>query len=257
MQMKKYVRGLLNSGFVFGLIFTVKVGVALAAPVVLIDQSHDQRFVIEKDEPLQLSAFAAILKAEGFAVKSSAELFTDELLTGVDAVVISGPFKTIEPREVDVLLRFVERGGRLAAMLHIGSPFAVLLPRLEVDFTNYVLGEQENIIDNDPRNFQVKAFATHPLFGALDHFSLYGGWALMNTAPSARIIAKTSPLGWVDLNGDKKLSTGDVVQEFGVVVAGEFGAGRFVVFGDDALFQNRFLDESNRQLAKNLARWLK
>jgi hypothetical protein len=29
-----------------------------------------------------------------------------------------------------------------------------------------------------------------------------------------------------------------------------------VVFGDDALFQNRFLDGNNRVLAGNLARWL-
>ena len=79
----------------------------------------------------------------------------------------------------------------------------------------------------------------------------------MSTAPSSRIVASTSPKAWVDLNGDKKLSDGDVVQSFGVVAVGEVGAGRFVVFGDDAVFQNRFLDESNRQLAKNLSRWLK
>lgn len=29
------------------------------------------------------------------------------------------------------------------------------------------------------------------------------------------------------------------------------------LFGDDAIFQNRFLDEQNRLLAKNLARRLK
>ena len=79
----------------------------------------------------------------------------------------------------------------------------------------------------------------------------------MNTASSSRIVASTSSKGWVDLNGDKKLSKGDVVQAFGVVAVGESGAGRFVVFGDDAIFQNRFLDESNRQLAINLARWFK
>jgi hypothetical protein len=142
-------------------------------------------------------------------------------------------------------------------MLHVGSPFSNLLRRLEVDFTNYVLYEQESLIDNDPRNYQVKALSTNPLFGGIDHFSLYGGWALMNTAPTSSIVASTSPKGWVDLNGDKKLSKGDFVQAFGVVVVGEYGAGRFVVFGDDAIFQNRFLDESNRQLAKNLARWFK
>lgn len=239
------------------LFLSAAAGSVLAAPLVLIDQSHDQRFVIEKEEPLQLSAFAAILKEEGLAIKSLSETFTDELLKGVDAVVISGPFKPIEPHEVAVLRRFLEQGGRLAVMLHIGSPFADLLNNLDVDFTNYVLGEQENIIDNDTRNFQVKDLATHPLFAGIDHFSLYGGWALMNAASSAKIVASTSPNGWVDFNGDKKLSKGDVMQSFGVVVVGEIGAGRFVVFGDDAIFQNKFLDASNRQLARNLAQWLK
>jgi len=255
--MKRFIGGIILPAIVLGLFSYATVGYALAAPAILIDQSHEQRFLIENDEPLQLSSFAAILKAEGFSVKSSSAAFTDDLLKGIDAVVISGPFKNIDPQEVDVLLRFLESGGRLAVMLHIGAPFSDLLQRLEVDFTNYVLSEQEKIIDGDPKNFQVKALNTNLLFESMDHFSLYGGWALMSTAPSARIVASTSPKGWVDLNGDKKLSKGDIVQEFGVVAVGEVGAGRFVVFGDDAIFQNRFLDESNRQLAKNLSRWLK
>lgn len=255
--MKRAAYGLIMVVSACVLFLTAAAGTALAAPLVLIDQSHDQRFVVEKEGPLDLSAFAAILMEEGLAVKSSSETVTDELLKGVGAVIISGPFKPIEPQEVAALRRFLERGGRLAVMLHIGSPFADLLDNLDVDFTNFVLGEQENIIDNDTRNFQVKAFDTNPLFAGIDHFSLYGGWALMNTAASAKIVASTSPRGWVDFNGDKKLSKGDVMQSFGVVVVGEIGAGRFVAFGDDAIFQNKFLDASNRQLAKNLARWLK
>jgi len=255
--MKRFLSGVMQAAIVFGLLSSVPVASALAAPAILIDQSHDQRFLIENEGPLHLSVFSAILKEEGFSVKSSSATLTDELLKGIDAVVISGPFKNIDPQEVDVLHRFMESGGRLAVMLHIGSPFSDLLQRLDVDFTNYVLYEQESIIDGDPRNFQVKTLNSNLLFEKMDHFSLYGGWALMSTAPSARIVASTSPKGWVDLNGDKKLSKGDVVQAFGVVAVGEVGAGRFVVFGDDAIFQNRFLDESNRQLAKNFSRWLK
>lgn len=256
-MLKLHAKKLRSTLYGLFLFLSLAAGKALAEPLILIDQSHDQRFVIEKEEPLQLSSFAAILKEEGYVVRSSAAPFTDELLAGVDAVVISGPFTPIEPLEAAALRRFLERGGRLALMLHIGSPFTELLHTLEVDFTNFVVGEQENIIENDPKNFQVKDLATHPLFGGIDHFSLYGGWALMNTAPSARIIARTSPNGWVDFNGDMKLSNGDVVQAFGVVACGEVGAGRFVVFGDDAIFQNKFLDASNRQLARNLARWFR
>jgi hypothetical protein len=244
-------------GLVVVLSWLLFAGAAAAAPLVLFDQSHEQRFVIASDDPLHLSGLAAVMKGEGLDVRSSSGPLTAESLKGVDALIISGPFKALDAAEVAAVAHFVEHGGRLAAMLHIGSPFAELLQRLEVNFTNYVLYEQENIIDGDPRNFQVKTLQASPLFAGIDHFSLYGGWALMNSASHVKVVAATSPRGWIDVNGDRKLSKGDLVGSFGVVVTGELGAGRYVVFGDDAIFQNRFLDEQNRQLAKNLARWLK
>ncbi|HZV81959.1 MAG TPA: DUF4350 domain-containing protein [Geobacteraceae bacterium] len=231
--------------------------VAVAAPVLLFDQGHDQRFVVEKDGPLHLSQFAALLKEDGFDVKVNTSPFSADSLTGVDALVISGPFGMLKPEETEAVMAFLARGGKLALMLHIPGSVADLIHRLDVDFTNYVLSEQENVIGGDPRNFQVKNIITHPLFGSLDHFSIYGGWALMNTGNGARIIASTSDKGWVDLDGDKKLTKWDAVQSFGVVVEGTRGAGRFLIFGDDAIFQNKFLDEQNRQLARNLAKWLK
>lgn len=232
-------------------------GVAWAAPVVLFDLAHDQRFGIEKGEPLQLSEMAVLLQEAGLDVRNNTEPLTDGVLANAGALIISGPFTPLTADEVAAVVRFVKNGGRLALMLHIASPFTDLLRELDVDFTNYVLAEQQNLIDGDPRNFQVKALENDPLFAGIDHFSLYGGWALVNSAPTARIIASTSPQGWVDLNGDGRLSKGDVVQAFGVVVSGNLGAGRFLVFGDDAIFQNKFLDQQNRQLAKNLAQWLK
>lgn len=231
--------------------------VAVAAPVILIDQSHDQRFLADKEGDLHLSSFAGILREEGFIVRISTAPISDESLAGVDVVVISGAFRTIETGAVDAILRFLKGGGRLSVMLHIGPPFSDLLHRLDVDFSNLVLNEQENIIEGNAKNFQVKSLTTHPVFAGLNHFSLYGGWALMNTASTARIIASTSPKAWVDMNGDGKLSDGDIIDSFGLVVAGESGAGRFIVFGDDAIFQNKFLDKSNRLLARNLAGWLK
>jgi hypothetical protein len=241
--------------FLFAILFiTLPAG---AASVILVDQAHDQRFLVENNEPLHLSGFAAVLKEEGFTIRTGSEPLSDESLKDVDALLIAGPFKEIDLQEVDAVIRFLERGGRLSVMLHIGAPFSELFRRIDVDFTNFVLNEQENVIDGDPKNFQVKKLANHPLFSGLQHFSLYGGWALKNTAESSQVIASTSPRAWLDFNGDKRLSKGDIMQEFGVVVAGGLGRGRFVVFGDDAIFQNKFLDDSNRQLAKNLARWLK
>lgn len=141
-------------------------------------------------------------------------------------------------------------------MLHIGAPVAELLHRLEVDVSNGVVREREGVIKGESLNFYVTRLASHDLNKGLKQFNLYGGWALLNIGANAAIIAETSPTSWVDLNGDKKFSAGDAVQSFGVAVAGSIGKGKFVVFGDDAIFQNKFLDEVNILLGKNLVEWL-
>jgi hypothetical protein len=140
--------------------------------------------------------------------------------------------------------------------LHIQSPVRDLLQRLEVDYTNGTLHENRDVIDDNPQNFKVTSLAEHPLTAGLESFSLFGAWALRGTAPHSVILAETHEKSWVDLDRDRKFSSNDAAQSFGVIVAGELGRGRYVVIGDDALFQNRFFDKKNRQLAVNLVDWL-
>ena len=249
----------------FGKLMTtaVLVGVMLQAGVyrveagtVLFDQGHGERFLPDWSDPLDLSRLADLFRQQGFAIKSVTEPLTDEVLADADALVVSGPFLPVTPGEVDVIAAFLARGGRLSIMLHIGGPAGDLLHRLGVDFSNGVMREQRDIIAGNPLNFLVTRLEHHPLFEGVPQFSLYGGWALMNTADNTAVIATTSPEAWVDLDGDGKLSAADAVQAFGVVVAGKQGHGRFVVFGDDAIFQNKFLEAGNRALAVNLVSWL-
>ena len=141
-------------------------------------------------------------------------------------------------------------------MLHIAPPVRALLHRLDVDFTNGTLRETNQTIDDNPLNFKVGIMADHAVTAGLENFSVYGAWALRGTAPHTMILAETSSHGWVDLDRNNQLTEGDAVQMFGVMVAGKIGRGRYVVLGDDAVFQNRFLDESNRQLAIQLINWL-
>ncbi|MBW2690951.1 MAG: hypothetical protein JRC99_13660 [Deltaproteobacteria bacterium] len=154
------------------------------------------------------------------------------------------------------MIDFIDAGGGLAIMLHIAPPMRGLLHRLDVDFTNGTLRETNQLVEGNPINFKVSVLADHPVTTGLEGFSVYGVWALRGTASHTRILAETSQHGWVDLNHDNQLSNGDAVQRFGVMVAGKIGQGRYVVLGDDALFQNRFLDEDNRQLALQLVSWL-
>lgn len=224
------------------------------ASLVMFDQGHKQRFLIEDAGELQLSGLADAIRGTGSLVASTKNKLSDETLKGVSALVISGPFEALQPEEVDAVMRFIDGGGRLALMLHIGQPLAGLLARLDLDYSNAVLHERSNVIDADT-NFRITGLSAAPLFDGLSGFSAYGCWAL-NPGKNAAAAAQTSAQAWVDLNGDKTLSKGDIVGEFSVVVTGKSGAGSYAVFGDDAIFQNRYLDKDNLLLAGNLAGWL-
>lgn len=230
---------------------------ALAGPTVLFDQGHGQRFFLDKTGPLDLSSFAGVFRDAGYTVRIGEGALTDKSLTGVDVLVVSGAFQPFTAADLDTVTTFLGRGGRLCVMLHIGVPVGTLLQHIGVDYSNGVIHEKENLIMGDPLNFEVTRLESHPLLAGLQRFSLYGAWALMNVSDDARIIARTSPSSWIDLDGNQKLSYGDAVQSFGVAVAGRYGKGNFVVFGDDAIFQNKFLGPDNMRLAKNLAEWLK
>jgi hypothetical protein len=226
-------------------------------PVVLFDEAHAQRFVVGQQGQLDLSALSSVFQEQGLQIRTGRDPINEGTLSGVDALVISGPFAPLAPAEIAAALQFVERGGRLCVMLHIGPPVAELLQRLHVSISNGVIREQENLIDTDPLNFHVTRLTPHPLTQTLDRFDTFGAWALLNTADNVAAIAQTSPSAWVDLNRNQVLDGKDAVQSFAVIVAGRLGQGRFAVFGDDAIFQNQFLVGGNAVLAKNLARFLK
>ena len=227
-----------------------------ARPVALFDEGHGQRFLVEQNGPLDLSRLAEVLENQGFEIKTTTQLLTEPLLAHVDALVISGAFKSLTAAEVEATTGFVERGGRLSVMLHIGPPVADLLHRLHTSISNGVICEQENIIDDTCTNFRVTRLKPHDLTKGLQGFSVFGGWALLSTGGTTSMVAETSRRAWIDLNGDGKLGARDALQAFAVVVTGQVGRGHFVVFGDDAIFQNQFLQDGNLLLAKNLAAWL-
>ena len=224
------------------------------SPNILFDQGHGQRFLIADTGDLQLSKFSETLAATGAQLRQTTATLTDEALKAATALVISGAFTPLQPDEIDAVVRFVQNGGRLAIMLHIAPPLDALLTRLGVYYSTSVLHERENAIDRDI-NFRVTDLSPGPLTAGINSFSAYGVWALNPIAPITGI-ARTSSASWVDLNGDGVLNKGDAVGAFAIAVTGALGQGDFVIFGDDAIFQNRFLDDDNRKLAANLGKWL-
>ncbi len=228
-----------------------------AAPRMLFDQGHRQAFVIEKEGPLQLSGLAELFLQHGWQVEKTTGRLTGQALTDVDALIISGAFSPLNPDEVEAVLNFLQRGGRLAVMIHIGQPLLPLLHKLGVDAGNRVINENQQQPDGKTSNFMVHSFNPHPLTENLQSFAIYGGWPLRVFSRQGEYLAGTSPQAWVDMNQDRKLSKGDLVDRFNVLVAGTYGRGGFAVFADDAIFQNRFLQGGNKTLAANLSSWLR
>ena len=228
---------------------------ALAGPVVLFDQSHGQRFLVEANRPLDLSGLAGVFAGQGAEIKTSIFPISDSVLRGVNVLIISGPFTPITPPEVLAIMKFVYHGGKLAIMAHISQPLMGLLPQLGIAISSLAVAEQENIIGASNKEFMVKNLTPHPLTMGLKSFNIYGGWALLEKNKDITVIARTSPRAWVDLDQNGRLSGKDAVQAFAMVLAGRTGSGVFAVFGDDAIFQNRFLRDGNLTLARNLAAW--
>jgi hypothetical protein len=225
-------------------------------PRILFDEGHGQRFSADRSGELDLSGLASVFVQKGSTVITTHEQLSAGTLSGADVLVISGPFSPLSEQEIAAVMDFVGQGKSLAVMLHIGGPVVQLLLGLGVDVSNGVINEQKSMIGADPHNFQVSDLRKHQINRGLKKFSAYGVWAVMSFKDNSEIIAFTSPYAWVDLDGNGQLSAADAVQAFGVVVAGDLGKGRFAVFGDDAVFQNKFLTGDNLALARNLADWL-
>lgn len=233
-------------------------GAEAKKPVVIFDQGHGQKFLAEQTGVLHLSGLAGLFKTEGFEVRINIGQITDRVLATTGVVVISGAFRPLAAREIEAILRFVERGGRLCVMLHIPQPAAGLMSRFRIFASNGVLQEQENLLAHEPKDFFVTHLRQHAITDGIRKFSFYGGWALMSESPTGKVIAWTSSKAWIDLNRNNKFDAPpDARQAFGVVVTGTLGKGRYVIFGDDALFQNSFLVQENLKLGRNLVRWLK
>ncbi len=216
------------------------------APRILFDQGHRQAFLIEQDGPLQLSGLAGLFQQQGWQVGRSNSLLSEQTLASADALVISGAFSPFTPQEINSLMTYLQRGGKLAVMVHIGQPLLPLLHKLGVDVATRVINEQQQQASGKTIDFSVRSFRPHPLTRGLQEFSIYGGWPLRVFEQNGKALASSSAHSWVDIDNNNQLSPADVISPFDVIISGDYGRGSFVVFADDAMFQNKFLQGGNQ-----------
>lgn len=227
-----------------------------AAAEVLFDQGHGQRFLIEGERPLDLGGLAGVFRAQRARVRSTTAALSAQTLKEADILVIAGPFTDLAATEIAAVEDFLRQGGKLVIMAHIAQPLGSLLERLGVAISISPVQEGEHLLEGRPTEFSVEDLTSHPLLQGLSSFRVYGAWALLGRGETVQELARTSGRAWLDLDQDGQPGGRDPVRAFPLLVSGRLGRGTFVVFGDDALFQNRFLAGENLQLAKNLAAWL-
>ena len=110
-----------------------------------------------------------------------------------------------------------------------------------------VIHDSLNATQGKSTDFQVRTLAGHQLFSGIDHFNLYGGWALKPLNSTSGVLALTNASAWLDMRRDQ-------IRDHNP--QGQLGQREFIVFGDDAIFQNQFLVGNNLQMAKNMAAWM-
>jgi len=222
---------------------------------IVVDEGHGQRFSVASEGELQLSGLGMLAESSGHQIEIHKGPINNQVLLVARGLIISGPFTSYSVDEIRAIRSFAHRGGRIAIMIHVGPLNGLLLAGLGVQVSNGVLFDPQNPLGRGGREFSAHKFSHHPLFESVDSFNLYGAWALNTSASTARGIAFTGHRAWIDLHGQHN-STNNPVSSWAVVVSVEMGSGEVVVFGDDAIFQNRFLEGGNLRLAENLVKWL-
>ena len=224
------------------------------AASVLFEQGHGQRFVIERTGELDLSQLAGLFEQQAMTVVSSDQPLDQLRLDQHAMIVISGAFAPFGIDERRALLRYVEQGGRLVVLLHVGPLNGALLADFGVAVSNGVVFDPERATGAPTSDFRVDRLATHPLLQGVEQLKVYGAWAL-NPVADAESLLNASATAWMDLNRNRRQDSAEPVAPFSLAVIGRRGRGEYIVLGDDAIFQNRYLHAGNRQLAQNLVQW--
>ncbi|MGS2721487.1 hypothetical protein [Paraglaciecola aestuariivivens] len=260
-------------------------------PVILIDGAHHNFFV----QWGYLDPFIALAKADGFQVVISNKPFSDKGLQGVDVVMIitALPFnfteknsvtteQTFTKGELDALEAWVAKGGALLAFSE-HAPFDQAINPLLARFNTH--SSVGYIEDTNPAYYAHKASwlrfsaangllnTRHPITQgrnaseAINVIQSYGGSAVNTNSQFTNILAlSSSAINVIHPTGVGPSGAGD-----SQAIAGNFGLGRLVIFGDSNGFTAMIFNNDDgsqsiagftapnsqwQQMALNTLRWL-
>jgi ABC-type uncharacterized transport system involved in gliding motility auxiliary subunit len=231
---------------------------------------------VSSDGELGFSGLAAALATEGYQVRSLVTASLAEIPEDLDAVLLLGPRRPLRPESVAALERYLERGGRLVALLEPGvqSGIEPLLDRWGIQAPEGVIidpASGDGALGIRPIVYN---YETHPLARGLnpDRMTFFEGarpLVVHNTGPGdeVRRVVLASPRSWVTqdlsvLSGRRaELAPDGARQDYHTIAAaGRFpragGEARLVVIGDSDFASNRHLRSLyNLDLVLNAVHW--
>lgn len=168
-------------------------------------------------------------------------------LISIPAVAPSSP-------DLDALARYVERGGRLILLDDFGAGNTILR-RLGIAarFSGRPLADALFNVRHPrlPRIMDVSAALRAEGIGSL----VLNHATVMEEAGDLSVLARSSPLSYLDTNDNNRRDVGELAGPFVVAAEGAIGAGRLVVVADPSLLVNTMLDRGqNRRLLALLLR---
>ena len=234
---------------------------------------------VSSSAELGFSGLAAALATEGYELHSLVTSSLAEVPADIDVVLLLGPRRALLPESIAALERYLERGGRLVAMLEPGAQSGIepLLARWGIEAPDGVIVDPAAGASSggdpgvDPIAYNYEA---HPLARGLnpDRMTFFAGARPLvphnvGAGDSVRRVVLASPRSWVspDLSllsrRSGRLEPGTAPQDYHTIAAaGRYprpgGEARIVVFGDSDFASNRYLRALyNLDLALNAVHW--
>lgn len=231
-------------------------GVKAVKPVLLFDLSHQEVFSPDDGGARGLLQARQVFEKAGYEVLKNEAPFTPETLKDANTVFIAGPMRELSSEEIDALKDFVNNGGNLLITVHVNFFVQELLDSFGFLITQGPVSEGENTFHENDKDFIAKDLRKHPISEGIDSVAFMGAYGVKGKDRNVDEIIFTSKNAWVDLNENGTRDKGDYSGKLCLLAAREFGKGKVVVVGDDAVFSNMLINSSgNKQLLQNIAEW--
>ena len=224
-------------------------------PLVWVITGHGEKSVNE-DAPLGLSQLKKFLERENMKVEEKAILEQTDIPKEVGAVLIAGPTRRFMEQELLLLQAYLERGGRLLALIDPlqNTGLDGLLSRWGAELgMDIVVDPAMKLPFVSPANLLIATYTQHPIVTRIEPEKLITLFPLARSVQPARELAGitttelalTSPEGWGETNtGSSQFQfdqQSDTRGPVPVAVAAERAgspASRIVVIGDSDFAAN-------------------